>query len=77
MVTLIVGQRTEGSTCKVITLADGADDPHTTEFQLPTEEAPLTPGKPNWANYVKGVVQHYKGNYKQPKLNRETGKNFG
>ena len=62
MVTLMVGQKIDGSTCRVVTLADGADEPHVTDFALPTEGASLTPGKPSWANYVKGVVQHYKGN---------------
>ena len=61
MVTVIVGQKVDGSTCGVVTLADGVDEPRVTDFPLPTQGAPLTPGKPQWANYVKGVVQHYKG----------------
>ena len=61
MVTVMVGKKANGSTCHVVTLADGADEPRVTEFPLPAEGAPLTPGKPSWANYVKGVVQHYKG----------------
>ena len=61
MVTVIVGQKVDGNTCRVVTLADGVDEPRVTDFPLPTQGAPLTPGKPQWANYVKGVVQHYKG----------------
>ena len=44
----------------VVTTSDMADEPRQVEFLCPTESAPLTPGKPHWANYVKGVVQCFK-----------------
>ncbi len=68
MVTVVVGGTApagEGgdatAQCRVVTLADGADAPLDVTFPVPTPDAPLAPGKPAWANYVKGVVQHYKG----------------
>lgn len=64
MVTVVVGKKAEGGNCRVVTMAPGADEPHVVEFPVPTEDTPLTPGKPKWANYVKGVVQHYKGTVK-------------
>ena len=63
MMTVIVGRKVDGGTCRMVTLADGVDEPRIAEFPLPTQEAPLIPGKPQWANYVKGVVQHYKGRF--------------
>ena len=45
--------------CKVATSAAGADEPRLIEFPLPSEKNPLTPGKPSWANYVKGVIANY------------------
>ncbi len=61
MVTVIVGKKIEGSQCHVLTTAEGVDEPFLIEFLLPTNTEPLKPGKPAWANYVKGVVQHFKG----------------
>ena len=63
MVTVIVGRKIEGTQCHVITTAEGVDEPFLVEFPLPMEAQPLKPGKPAWANYVKGVVQHFKGMY--------------
>merc|ERR1712150_19972 len=57
MVTIIVGNKTDTDTCRVLTTAPGVDDPTYVEF--PSEG--LEPSKPNWANYVKGVVTHFKG----------------
>jgi len=64
MVTVIVGRKTEGSTCRVHTLAQGADEPTYTEF--PSKG--LSPGTPKWANYVKGVVDKFPGVYSVPTL---------
>lgn len=60
-VTVFVGKRTDSGQCRVLTTAEGADEPKYTEFPAPTKDAPLTPGKPKWANYVKGVVANFKG----------------
>ncbi|XP_060080747.1 galactokinase-like [Ylistrum balloti] len=59
-VTLVVGQKVEGDLCRVVTLADVNED-REVEFNVPTPTAPLQPGSPKWANYVKGVVANFKG----------------
>ncbi|XP_056626573.1 galactokinase [Triplophysa dalaica] len=60
MVTVIVGSKTSDQNCCVVTLTEAADEPREVDFHLPSELAPLLRGQPNWANYVKGVVQHYR-----------------
>uniref|UniRef100_A0A8C1ZLF6 Galactokinase n=2 Tax=Cyprinus carpio TaxID=7962 RepID=A0A8C1ZLF6_CYPCA len=60
MVTVIVGSKTSGQKCCVVTLTEAADEPRVVHFDLPNELTPLLRGQPNWANYVKGVVQHYR-----------------
>jgi len=57
MVTVIVGSQTSSGTCRVETLTDNADEPLYTEF-VPSN---LSPGKPKWCNYVKGVVAQMPG----------------
>lgn len=61
LVTVMVGKRTDSDKCKIFTLAENVDQPHQVEFQLPTPSHPLKPQKPNWANYVKGVVANFHG----------------
>ncbi|XP_052543892.1 galactokinase isoform X3 [Tympanuchus pallidicinctus] len=48
-------------TISILTTAPGADEPHRVQFPAPTQSRPLSPGRPHWANYVKGVIQHYRG----------------
>jgi len=64
-VTVLVGRATETGVCRVVTTADHVDEPRSVEFQLPKSEADLHPGRPLWANYVKGVIAFfpYKGDY--------------
>ena len=62
-VTVLVGKRSEGNMCRILTLAESVDDPKFVEFPVPSAETPLTPGSPKWANYVKGVVANYIGWY--------------
>ncbi|XP_063816665.1 galactokinase isoform X2 [Pseudophryne corroboree] len=60
LITVVVGtQRDDGKIC-IVTTAEGADQPHRVEFEAPNADRPLTPGTPKWANYVKGVIQHYR-----------------
>jgi len=52
--TVIVGKKVSGDVCEVVTTSN-VDEPHVS-FQLPSKTTPLAPGKPSWANYIKGVV---------------------
>ncbi|XP_065591313.1 galactokinase isoform X2 [Cyrtonyx montezumae] len=59
--TVLVGSPTRDGTVSILTTAPGADEPHRVQFPAPTLSHPLSPGQPHWANYVKGVIQHYRG----------------
>lgn len=61
MVAIVLGKRTNENKCKILTTNKHADDSQYVEFSLPTDLEPLKPGKPNWANYIKGVVQYFDG----------------
>ena len=61
MVTVVVGQKTTTGTCRVLTMAETVDEPRLVEFPCPSTDTPLTPGKPHWSNYVKGVVAKFIG----------------
>ena len=63
LVAVFVGRKNESDQCKVLTLASGVGQPNYVEFPTPSDTTPLTPGKPHWANYVKGVVANYKGKF--------------
>ncbi|XP_041830866.1 galactokinase [Melanotaenia boesemani] len=60
LVTVVVGSQTSGPDVTVVTATEDADEPRRVDFSLPSDGAPLSPGLPRWANYVKGVIQHYK-----------------
>ncbi|XP_030630161.1 galactokinase [Chanos chanos] len=60
MVTVVVGSRSTGRSCSIVTVTEGAGELRKVDFDLPTADAPLTRGQPSWANYVKGVVHHYR-----------------
>ncbi|KAM5135481.1 galactokinase [Mantella aurantiaca] len=60
LVTVMVGSRRgDGKIC-LVTTAAGADEPLKVEFEAPNGDRPLVPGTPKWANYAKGVIQHYR-----------------
>ena len=61
LVTVIVGRKSDGNFCQLGTCAKGVDEPHMTTFPVHTPGSPLTPGKPTWANYVKGVISNFPG----------------
>ncbi|KAK3909424.1 Galactokinase [Frankliniella fusca] len=61
MVTLVIGRRSGSSTVTLCTGSPDADEPKRTSFPAPTPDAPLKPGAPKWANYVKGVMAHFPG----------------
>ncbi|XP_034563029.1 galactokinase [Notolabrus celidotus] len=60
LVTVVVGSQTSGQDVTVVTATKDADEPHRVNFSLPSDGSALTPGLPSWANYVKGVIQHYR-----------------
>lgn len=62
LVTVMVGSPTPDQDVTLTTLSEDADEPRKIRFHLPTDGAPLSPGLPKWANYVKGVIHHYRGN---------------
>uniref|UniRef100_A0A3Q1G1Q5 Galactokinase n=1 Tax=Acanthochromis polyacanthus TaxID=80966 RepID=A0A3Q1G1Q5_9TELE len=60
LVTVVVGSPAAGQDVTVVTATEDADEPRRVDFSLPTDGSPLSPGLPSWANYVKGVIQHYR-----------------
>ena len=61
MVTIVVGKTNNSSTCKLLTTAEEFEGSKYVEFDLLSDRQSMKPGEPRWANYVKGVVAHYKG----------------
>lgn len=61
LVTVIVGSQISGNTASVVTVSEILEESKRIDFDLPTPTEPLQPGKPSWANYIKGVIQHYRG----------------
>nr|XP_033467952.1 galactokinase-like [Epinephelus lanceolatus] len=60
LVTVVVGRQTSGLDVTIVTATEDADEPRRVDFSLPSDGSPLSPGLPTWANYVKGVIQHYR-----------------
>ncbi|XP_062331082.1 galactokinase isoform X2 [Osmerus eperlanus] len=60
LVTVVVGSRTPGQSVTIVTAEKDVEEPRRVTFDLPKPGEVLSPGKPSWANYVKGVVQHYR-----------------
>lgn len=56
-----MGSPTQDGTISIITTSAEADEPHRVQFPAPGPGSSLSPGLPRWANYVKGVIQHYRG----------------
>ncbi|KAL2077920.1 hypothetical protein ACEWY4_025605 [Coilia grayii] len=61
LVTVVVGSQIPGNKITVITVSEALEESKRVDFDLPTSTTPLLPGKPRWANYIKGVIQHYRG----------------
>uniref|UniRef100_A0A8C6JIN3 Galactokinase n=1 Tax=Melopsittacus undulatus TaxID=13146 RepID=A0A8C6JIN3_MELUD len=59
--TVLVGSRMKDRTISILTTSAEADKPHLVQFPAPCQGSPLTPGQPRWANYIRGVIQHYQG----------------
>ncbi|KAM3591939.1 uncharacterized protein V6R79_009769 [Siganus canaliculatus] len=60
LVTVVVGSQTSGLDVTVVTATKDADGPQRVDFRLPDDGSLLSPGLPRWANYPKGVIQHYR-----------------
>lgn len=56
-----MGSPTQDGTISIITTSAEADEPRRVQFPAPRPGSSLSPGLPRWANYVKGVIQHYRG----------------
>lgn len=61
LVTVVVGSQTSGQDVTVVTTNEDADEPRRLDFSLSSDGSSLSPGLPSWANYVKGVIHHYRG----------------
>jgi galactokinase len=57
--TIIVGKPNGTDKIKIKTLGEDVDDPKKIEFDVPSQNNRLSPGTPKWANYVKGVIEHF------------------
>ncbi|KAM8992277.1 galactokinase isoform 2-T2 [Ara ararauna] len=57
--TVLVGSPTKDKTISILTTSAEADKPHLVQFPAPCQSSPLSPGQPRWANYIRGVIQHY------------------
>lgn len=60
LVTVVVGRQTSGQDVTIVTTTKDADEPRRVDFSIPTDGLALSPGSPSWANYVKGVIHHYR-----------------
>ncbi|KAM4624096.1 galactokinase [Polymixia lowei] len=60
LVTVVVGTKTSGRGVTIVTTTKDVEEPRRVDFDLPIDGSPLSPGQSSWANYVKGVVQHYR-----------------
>ncbi|KFO64372.1 Galactokinase, partial [Corvus brachyrhynchos] len=58
--TVLVGSPTQDGTISIVTTSAEADEPLRVQFPAPRPGSSLSPGLPRWANYVKGVIQHYR-----------------
>lgn len=58
MLTVVVGKPNSGLDAHIVTLNKDADQPFRVDLNLQTQ---LVSGQPKWANYLKGVLHHYRG----------------
>ncbi|XP_075889796.1 galactokinase isoform X1 [Nelusetta ayraudi] len=60
LVTVVVGGPTSDLEVTVVTNSEDVDEPRRMCFNMHGDGSQLSPGKPAWANYVKGVMHHYR-----------------
>lgn len=58
--TVVVGSEASDRKVTIVTATEEADEPRRVNWDL-SEDGSLAPGRPRWANYVKGVIEHYRG----------------
>jgi len=56
------GKPNNSNKIRLLTLAN-VDGEHEIEIEFPNKSQRLTPGEPTWANYVKGVIEHFPGEH--------------
>lgn len=61
LVTVVVGGVASDRSVTIVTATEEADEPRRVSWDQSGDGAPLEPGCPRWANYVKGVLEHYRG----------------
>ncbi|XP_015924784.2 galactokinase [Parasteatoda tepidariorum] len=63
LVTVVVGRKNGSNKCHLVTACPFVDEPRETEFDISLDgnNTKLKPGKPAWANYIKGVIANYYG----------------
>lgn len=61
LVTVVLGGPTSDLEVTVVTNSEDVDEPRRMSFNMHGDGSQLSPGKPAWANYVKGVMHHYRG----------------
>lgn len=57
MLTVVVGKPNSGLDAHIVTLNKDSDQPFRVDLNLQTQ---LVSGQPKWANYLKGVLHHYR-----------------
>ncbi|KAJ8363623.1 hypothetical protein SKAU_G00124540 [Synaphobranchus kaupii] len=60
LVTVMVGSRTPDQNVSIVTATEAVEEPRRVDFVLPKDNQTLSPGQPSWANYIKGVLHHYR-----------------
>ncbi|XP_061666199.1 galactokinase isoform X4 [Syngnathoides biaculeatus] len=60
LVTVVVGSASSGQEAIIVTASELADEPKKVDLSLPNEGFPSFPGLPHWANYLRGIMHHYR-----------------
>ncbi|XP_029032151.1 galactokinase-like [Osmia bicornis bicornis] len=58
MVTVIAGKLSNGTKTKIISFNETVKSENAVEFEIGTHNT-IKPGKPQWANYIKGCIAHF------------------
>ncbi|XP_018617201.1 galactokinase isoform X1 [Scleropages formosus] len=60
LVTVMVGSKNPDQNVSIVTLTESVEEPRRVDFVLPQNKETISPGQPGWANYIKGVLRHYR-----------------